>query len=151
MGRFTQSRIFGTMFKLRRLAAGLTQQELADICHCALSEISKIERGRKHAPHKVIERADKATGDDGELIEMYNELPWDDLKEGFQEYLRHEEKATKIRDYQPLIIPGILQTAAYARALIMGDSPDAKSETVDDMVSDRMDRQRIFERDNPQS
>jgi transcriptional regulator with XRE-family HTH domain len=149
MGYFTSNKIFGTVFRLRRENVGLKQQELADICNCARSEISKIEQGRKRAPHNVIERADKATGDDGELIKMYNELPWEDVKEGFSAYRRHEENASKLRFYEPSIIHGLLQTADYARALITGAQPNAKPDVVDDLVSDRMDRQEIFTREDP--
>jgi transcriptional regulator with XRE-family HTH domain len=144
VGHFTPNKVFGIVFKLRREAAGLKQQELADICNCALSEISKIENGRKHAPHQVIERADQATGNDGNLIAMYNDLPWEEVKEGFGEYRRHEESATRIRSYEPIIIHGLLQTHDYAHAIITGGKPNAKPDAVEDQVSDRMERQRLF-------
>lgn len=55
----------------------------------------------------------------------------------------HEQAATEIHCYQPLFIPGLLQTADYARAL-MGDEPGA-----DEAVAGRLDRQKIFDRPRP--
>jgi transcriptional regulator with XRE-family HTH domain len=149
MGHLTSNTIFGKFFRLRRVAAGLTQQELADVCNCAVSEISKIERGRKHAPHQVIERADEATGDDGDLVGMYDDLPWEDVKEGFQEYRRREVNATELRFYEPMVVHGLLQTADYTRALVTGAQPNAKPDVVEDLIADRMDRKEIFARDDP--
>jgi transcriptional regulator with XRE-family HTH domain len=149
MTQLTAKRIFGKFLRLSRTNANLTQQQLADICNCAKSEISKIEGGRTRAPHNVIERADKATNANGELIEMYHDLPWEEIKEGFQEYRRYEEKATRIRTYEPTIIHGLLQTHAYARAIFTAGKPNAKPDVIDDLVSSRMDRQEIFAGDCP--
>jgi hypothetical protein len=54
-----------------------------------------------------------------------------------------------LRIWQPLIIPGLLQTAEYARALFLGDRPDLDEDALSRLIAARLDRQRIFDRDDP--
>ncbi|MGI9062639.1 MAG: helix-turn-helix domain-containing protein [Pseudonocardiaceae bacterium] len=60
----------------------------------------------------------------------------------------HENKAVTIGDFQPIMVPGLLQTAEYARALIRetGNAPPGE---VDDRVAARLARQSLFSRDRP--
>jgi transcriptional regulator with XRE-family HTH domain len=60
----------------------------------------------------------------------------------------HENKAVAISDFQPMVVPGLLQTAEYARALIRetGNAPPGE---VDDRVAARLARQSLFSRDRP--
>ena len=57
----------------------------------------------------------------------------------------HENKATKIRDFEALVIPGLLQTTDYARAVIVGSGavPDGE---IDSRVGARLGRQQLFSR-----
>ncbi len=57
-------------------------------------------------------------------------------------------KARRLRSFEPLVVPGLLQTEAYARAILstrMGATP----EDLDQAVAARMDRQRILDREHP--
>jgi transcriptional regulator with XRE-family HTH domain len=60
----------------------------------------------------------------------------------------HEDKAVAISDFQPIMVPGLLQTGEYARALIRetGNVPPGE---VDDRVAARLGRQRLFSRERP--
>ncbi|MGH3780375.1 MAG: helix-turn-helix domain-containing protein, partial [Pseudonocardiaceae bacterium] len=60
----------------------------------------------------------------------------------------HENKAVAIGDFQPMVVPGMLQTAEYARALIRetGNVPPGE---IDDRVAARLARQSLFSRDRP--
>ncbi|SFQ35728.1 Helix-turn-helix domain-containing protein [Amycolatopsis arida] len=55
----------------------------------------------------------------------------------------HENKATKITDFQPMVVPGLLQTEDYARGLLsgLGTLPE---EELDDRVTARMERQKML-------
>ncbi len=60
----------------------------------------------------------------------------------------HENKAVAISDFQPMVVPGLLQTAEYARALIR-ETGNVPTDEVDDRVAARLARQNLFSRDRP--
>lgn len=61
-----------------------------------------------------------------------------------QEYMEREKEAISIWWYEVALIPGLLQTAAYARKLISDRLPPQDEETVEERVATRMDRQTIL-------
>ncbi len=70
------------------------------------------------------------------------DLPW------FQEWADLEQKAKSIRSYEPLLVPGLLQTEAYARAVLATGGLVSPAE-VEEIVAARLARQRVLERDVP--
>ncbi|MET8082744.1 DUF5753 domain-containing protein [Micromonospora sp. NPDC005237] len=69
-------------------------------------------------------------------------LPW------FRPWAELEQDATSIRSYQPLLVPGLLQTEGYARAILNTGGLVPPSE-VDQIVASRIDRQAVLRRDAP--
>lgn len=65
----------------------------------------------------------------------------------FEDYLEAERDAHTLRIWQPLIVPGPLQTADYARALFVAAGHDPAK--IEEMVTARLARQRVFERADP--
>lgn len=65
--------------------------------------------------------------------------------EHFAEAAEAEAEATTIRQYAPLLIPGLLQTPAYARAVNRAYEPTAPEETVNEWVEGRMARTRLLD------
>ncbi len=63
-------------------------------------------------------------------------------------YIDHENKAVAISDFQAMIVPGILQTGEYARALLRRSGTVPGSE-VEDRVAARLARQSLFSRGRP--
>jgi hypothetical protein len=68
------------------------------------------------------------------------------LREWFKDWVAAEKRASVIRWYEPLLIPGLVQTEGYARAVL---SWGPLSGNVDDDVQARMERQEILNRDAP--
>ena len=65
----------------------------------------------------------------------------------FEDWLRAEGEAHTLRIWQPLIIPGLLQIAEYARAVFLAaGADDAKA---DELVAVRLERQSVFDRADP--
>jgi Domain of unknown function (DUF5753) len=60
-----------------------------------------------------------------------------------------EKEAVKIHEWELRIIPGLLQTPDYARALMRAVRPRDSDEKIEADVTARTDRQEIFARDNP--
>jgi hypothetical protein len=54
-----------------------------------------------------------------------------------------------LRSWELAGIPGLLQTAGYARAMLRGALPDANEEQVEEQVNARLQRQEILERRDP--
>lgn len=60
-----------------------------------------------------------------------------------------EQYAESIEDWAPMIAPGLLQTPAYARAIVRAAMPRASADEVEEKVGARMERADIFEREKP--
>ncbi|ADI06500.1 Helix-turn-helix protein [Streptomyces bingchenggensis BCW-1] len=63
-------------------------------------------------------------------------------------YLTLESSATSLRTYQPLLVPGLLQTEAYAREIITEMRPDLSARQVQALVDVRMRRQAMLDTEN---
>jgi transcriptional regulator with XRE-family HTH domain len=80
----------------------------------------------------------------GWLVEYNDATPnW------FERYLDEEAEASEIWGYEPELIPGLLQTANYARAVSAANDPDTTKEGVERLVELRLARQALLERDGP--
>jgi transcriptional regulator with XRE-family HTH domain len=71
-----------------------------------------------------------------------------DLKDGFRDYLAFEASATVIRQYDPILILGLLQTEEYARA-ILKDAYGVGAEQADRLWAVRQHRQEMHDREDP--
>ena len=56
----------------------------------------------------------------------------------FADWLKREREATSVRIWQPIIVPGLLQTADYARALFIGERSDLGDDALDELVAARL-------------
>ncbi len=66
--------------------------------------------------------------------------------QSWREFLNYEGKAVRMHSFEPLLVPGLLQTAEYARAVISGMAPEHSEAELDDLVATRMARQMILSR-----
>ncbi len=150
--------------RLRRLreAAGLTCEAAGATIRASHSKISRMELGRLgfkqrdvselltvYGVHDEAERATVLT-----LAEMAAAQPWwreyaDVVPPWFEDYLGLEQAASVIRTYEVQFVPGLLQTADYARAVFgLGQGPRF-ADTVERRVALRMRRQQLLRRANP--
>lgn len=65
----------------------------------------------------------------------------------FYPWLEAEQQALTLRTWQPNLVPGLLQTADYARAIV--GRPDMSPDDIEKAVEARLDRQALFTRKNP--
>ncbi len=70
-------------------------------------------------------------------------------EQGDAEYIGFEEEARSISQFESLLIPGLLQTEDYVRALLRGTIPDAPTDQVERRVAVRMARQALLDREDP--
>jgi transcriptional regulator with XRE-family HTH domain len=151
----------GSQLRELREAAGLKAEEVADHADCSASTISRIEGGKVGIRRGVLlqlldlygvaEEAHRKTlltlakqGKQRGWWARYGELP-----ASYVQYIGFESAAAEMRNYEPLIVPGQLQTEEYIRALFSAAEPYQTSETVEKHVQVRLARQGLLTRPNP--
>jgi transcriptional regulator with XRE-family HTH domain len=141
----------GDELRRARVAAGFTSQDaLAAKLGFDRTVVAKAETGQRPPTVDVLAAWCQACRLDSELFGRMAELARradGPVPTWFEDWLRAEGEAHALRIWQPLIIPGLLQTPEYARALFLSaGADDAKS---DEMVAIRLERQAIFDRAEP--
>ena len=146
----TPAGVFGAELRYYRTRAGLSQKDLAARVNVSHDVISKIETGERPPAEDFPPRLDAIPelGTQGALTRL-----WDHLKKSlkrraygwFQRWADIEAEATTLRWYEPLVVPGLLQTEDYAQAIftahLNGDTDD-----LDERVAARLARQAVLER-----
>jgi transcriptional regulator with XRE-family HTH domain len=140
-----------------RIAAGLTCLDVAKALDCSESKISRMETGdrglyaddvsailgllRVPAAKRTELLALVREGEERNWHEIHGKLPtnWKDL-------IRFEAEATAVRNYEPMLFPGLAQVADYSRTIIKGASPKLSDTEINSLVAARMTRQVIFSR-----
>ncbi|MGW7380058.1 helix-turn-helix domain-containing protein [Streptomyces sp. NPDC054794] len=134
-------------FELRRYreAAGLTQRQLGDVINYTGSLVGQIETARKLPTPEFSERADVALETGGLLSRLVTLVMRSQLPAWFQQVAELQARATEIYSFETHMVHGLLQTRAYARA-VLGVLDQAN---LDDRTAVRLARQSIFERVEP--
>lgn len=139
-------------YELRRyrLMAGLTQVQLGRRIGYSASMIGAVETLQRVPSLEMAELCDKAFGLDGVLVGMHLEAwpPPLPVPERFQEWVRVEHRATAIRMWDPMLIPGLFQTEAYARH-VFAAAPGITSDQLEERVRHRMQRKDLLTKEDP--
>jgi transcriptional regulator with XRE-family HTH domain len=137
---------FGAEVRLERERLAMSRAELGKAANCGYSLVAKIESGDRVPALDFAEACDRVFPHAGgrfvrlwPLALRYAFPPW------FRRYVELEWSATAIRMFHPLLLPGLVQTEGYARAVLRTGRPT----NLDDLVTARMERQRILTRDDP--
>ncbi|MFF8189928.1 helix-turn-helix transcriptional regulator [Streptomyces bobili] len=136
---------YGWELRRQREAHNLKQGQLGDIIFCTGSLVGQIETTKKIPTRDFSERVDAALGTDGLFSRLIGLVLRSQLPTWFQPYAEMEAKAAYISTYQAQLVYGLLQTEEYARAVLATGMPD----DLDGLVSARMERQRVLEREQP--
>ncbi|AWE53273.1 MULTISPECIES: helix-turn-helix transcriptional regulator [Streptomyces] len=154
--------VLGKRLQELREAAGLTRDEAARALRVAAATVRRMETAEValKIPYVQVLLETYGVPDDEtaaflSLAEEANEPGWwqrfhDVLPDWFSLYVSLEGAARIIRSYEPHFVPGLLQTEAYARDVMMNGTLAQKGpEAVERHVSLRMERQRLLERPDP--
>ncbi|WP_327702483.1 helix-turn-helix transcriptional regulator [Streptomyces decoyicus] len=142
-------RAFGAVVKAFRGRATLTQEGLARRVGFSAGTVASIEQGRRLPPPDFIERAERVLDSFGVLRAMATQLARQPgLAAWFRQWARLEEQAISLYTYECRLVPGLLQTEAYARALFEHRIPLLTDEETETKVTARLDRQKLL-RDRP--
>ncbi|GAA1907009.1 helix-turn-helix transcriptional regulator [Streptomyces sodiiphilus] len=154
--------VLGRRLQDLRESAGLSYEQAAralDVTHATVRRMEKAQVGLK-VPYveKLLrlygvspqQEIDSFLG----LVREANRPGWwhryrDVLPDWFSGFVSLEAEADQIRAYEPHYVPGLLQTEAYAAAVLRAGMPNAPSEEIDRLVALRMARQDLLVRKQP--
>ncbi|MFJ5232272.1 Scr1 family TA system antitoxin-like transcriptional regulator [Kitasatospora sp. NPDC088391] len=144
---FCSPAFFAAELAEARENAGLSQGELARLIPCDRSLISRIEAGER-VPNEDFARAcDKLLNTGGLLLRVWQRVPWHQEVEHpdwFRRFAEMEARATDLRQYEIAWIPGLLQTPAYARAVLSYGDAAGDDDLISERVAARLGRQERF-------
>ncbi|MGK5630145.1 helix-turn-helix domain-containing protein [Streptomyces sp. URMC 123] len=138
--------LFGAQLSALRGSRGLTQAELAARVSYSEATVASIEQGRRVPQPEFIERVDDVLDAGGALKASAPFVADARLPLNFPDFADMEAEAVCLSNYENRLVPGLLQTEDYARALISGHIPPLDDETIDLRVSFRMKRQERLAR-----
>jgi transcriptional regulator with XRE-family HTH domain len=147
-------------YELRRLreSAGLTIEEVGEKLECSASKISRIETMRVGVTPRdardLLELYGVPAGQGEELVQLAREARrkgwWEEYGDVVTSpFLGLEAEASSLRAYNAMVIPGLLQTEQYIRALIREGDPHMPASEAERRVSVRMARKALLADDYP--
>ncbi|MFJ2418725.1 helix-turn-helix domain-containing protein [Streptomyces brevispora] len=136
--------LLGAELRHRREEAGLSQSDLGTPLFLSGSFIGQLESGVRRMQMDQAEKFDEILGADGFFVRNCAALKASKYPEHFAEAAEAEARAETIREYAPQLIPGLLQTEAYARAVFWAYQPTALEATVDALVATRLERGQLL-------
>jgi transcriptional regulator with XRE-family HTH domain len=160
-GSMIRRRRIGILLRQYREAAGLTIAQVAEELDCSGPKVSRVETAKVPAQRRDVRDMLNFYGvtDDQrqEIMDLLRDAKtpgwWDQytdqLPKKYSTFIGFEADAAVCRTYEPLVIPGLLQTEEYARATIRKTLPDATPEDIDARVEVRMRRQGVLTKAQP--
>jgi transcriptional regulator with XRE-family HTH domain len=147
--------LFGAELRHYRTTAGLSQEQLGERIGYSAAQVGAVETARRSPTEDFAARCDGvlelATGGAlarlrDHLREQFHRQVWPTW---FREWPSIEREAASICAWELAIVPGLLQTADYAREILHGVLPEATEEEVEEKVNARLQRQEILKRQDP--
>ncbi|MER7926416.1 helix-turn-helix transcriptional regulator [Streptomyces sp. NPDC096057] len=141
---------YGAELRFKREAAGLTLEQLAEGSYRGVPFLSQIERGERRMPLDLAQHVDQRLGTDGffaRRCEDARRAKQSGHAEYFADVAEMEKYAESIEDWAPMLVPGLLQTRSYANAVVRTSLPWLPPETVEKQVAARLDRAKLWERE----
>ncbi|MYT74006.1 MULTISPECIES: helix-turn-helix transcriptional regulator [unclassified Streptomyces] len=143
-------RMVGELLALFRKAAGHTQATLAARLVISEATIAAYEQGRRPLPLDTAGLMDQVLETKGALAVTVANMPEiDQFPLYAEQYMAHEQEAIALSWYDMAVVPGLLQTPDYARALFRQRVPAYDTDEFETKVSARIDRQDILHRKYP--
>ncbi|NJP99938.1 helix-turn-helix domain-containing protein [Streptomyces zingiberis] len=134
-------RYCGNQIKLWRTRAGVSREELGKEACYEYETVKSMEQGRRKPTLRLLQVADEMCGAHGLLLAAEDYLKPEKYPPRTHDFMAAEETAVALHSYATMFIPGLLQTAAYARFLMGDYCPPLDDETVDERVASRLQRQ----------
>lgn len=138
-------RTFGAVVRGFRKRAGMTQEELAERVRYSVQTVASVEQGRRFPTLEYVRRAEDVLDAAGILVGAVQHLSRQPgLASWFRQWARLEATALSLYTYECRVVPGLLQTEAYARAVSLNVPPVPDEHELDQRVAARLARQELL-------
>ncbi|CAM5536356.1 transcriptional regulator [Streptomyces avidinii] len=146
----TTMKMVGRQVAAARIAKNLTQKQLGALVQLDEETIASIEQGRRALMPNVAELMDLHLGLPGILAAAAHGMPAVDATPPWaEEYLNLEYGAIALSWFDNQVVPGLLQTESYARAVFLSRVPAHPESEVESLTALRIMRQEILRRETP--
>ncbi|MFI8349986.1 helix-turn-helix domain-containing protein [Streptomyces sp. NPDC085596] len=137
--------MIGAELRHARERMGLSQDQLGQLLFVSGSFIGQLEAGTRRMQPEYARMLDEALDTGDFFTRNCGAAAKSKYPEHFAEAAEVEVQATAIREYSPLLIPGLLQTPEYARAVFRAYRPTEPERQLDELVSVRMARAALLD------
>ncbi|NUP21447.1 MAG: helix-turn-helix domain-containing protein [Streptomyces sp.] len=138
-------RTFGAVLQALREHAGLSREEFAELVRYSKHTVASVELGRRMPDESLVERGEEVLGGTGALRRALPTLTRQPgLAAWFRQWARMEATAINLDTYECRVLPGLLQTEAYARAVAWSVPPVPDEGELNERVAARLARQELL-------
>ncbi|WP_327681973.1 helix-turn-helix domain-containing protein [Streptomyces sp. NBC_00467] len=142
------TRLVANVAKNLRIRQGLTQEQLGSELGYSGAAVSAMETFAQPASDDMLVQLERVLGSGTGIFEQAREyVRLDKYPAQFKDYVLLEQKAVGLSLYATLVVHGLFQTEAYARALIGGGYPPLPEPRVEELVEARLARRVLFDRE----
>ncbi|MCX5172756.1 helix-turn-helix domain-containing protein [Streptomyces antibioticus] len=139
-------RTFGAVVQALREHAGFSRVEFGTLVRYSKYTVESVELGRRMPDERFVERAEEALGNTGALRKAAGHLTRGEpgLAAWFRRWARLEKVAVSLCTYECRLVPGLLQSEGYMRALCEEDIPPLSDDALETTVRARIERQQLL-------
>ncbi|CAH9417083.1 Cro/C1-type DNA-binding domain-containing protein SCO6236 [Streptomyces globisporus] len=139
-------RTFGAVVQALREHAGLSRVDFGARVRFSKHTVESVELGRRMPDDSFVERAEEALGNTGALRKAAGYLTRGEagLAAWFRRWARLEKVAVSLCTYECRLVPGLLQSEGYMRALCEEDIPPLSDDALETTVRARIERQLLL-------
>jgi hypothetical protein len=151
-------RELGTLLRKLREERTMTVKQVTEQLLCSPSKVSRIETGQRGATLRDVRDlcdfygvTDQAFRDQLMDLAKLGKQPgwWQPFDLPYSTYVGFEAEARVIRDFDSAVVPGLLQTPEYVRALHEDPLPFGSRDVIGQRIQARLRRQELLIRQNP--
>jgi transcriptional regulator with XRE-family HTH domain len=151
-------RELGALLRSLRLEAGLSTEQVARHLLCSHAKISRMETGQRGASLRDVRDLCDLYGVADETRREHlmslarqgrGQAWWQPYDLPYATYVGLEAEAVSIRDYEPGVIPGLLQVPDYTRAVHQSYIPELSPRVIDQRLEERHTRQKLLAQESP--
>jgi len=151
-------RELGVQLRTLRMERGLTVEQVAERLLCSPSKVSRMETGHRTATLRDVRDLSEIYGITDQagrerLMTLAREARqqawWQSYGLQYSDYVGLEAEAVSVSDFQSSVVPGLLQTADYARANHEGTMPRLSPDEIERLIEAKLTRQRLLSKPAP--
>lgn len=143
-----RGRDFAEELRAARQHVGMSSEDLANKLGYSPSMVRMIESGHRFPQPDFAKRCDEVFAVPGTFTRLEARLRDLPFPESFRPFVPSEAKARSLRIFEHVLVPGLFQTAGYARAMLSA-RPYTGDDEVENLLAVRMKRQEILTREEP--